>query len=148
MKLHPEWREFIELLNSRGVEYLVVGAHALSQYGRPRFTGDLDIFVRRSPENAVRLMEVLAAFGFGNVGLSAADFEKEDQVVQLGFPPVRIDLLTSLTGISFEEAWISRQTGTIDAVPVAFPSREVFLKNKRATGRGRDQGDVASLGED
>jgi len=146
MPLPKDWREFIELLNSRGVEYLIVGAFALAFHGVPRFTGDIDILVRRSAENSARIEEVLRAFSFASLGLSAADFLNPDQVIQLGHPPNRIDLLTSITGVAFEEAWADRVAGELHGIPVRFIGREMLIRNKRATGRAQDKADLEALG--
>lgn len=145
MKLQRDLREFVELLNSHGIEYLVVGGHAVSFHGHPRFTGDIDFFIRRSPENAARLLAVLAVFGFGDLGLTSTDFMTQDRVVQLGRPPNRIDLLTGVSGVTFEEAWATRVAATLDGLPVCFPSREVLLRNKDASGRAKDLADAAIL---
>ena len=145
MAVPKDLREFIESLNSHGVEYLIVGAHALAFHGFPRYTGDVDVLLRATPENAARVEQVLVAFSFASLGLSAADFLDAGRVVQLGMAPNRIDLLTSLTGVSFEDAWDRRVTGDLDGVPVAFLSRETLIKNKRATGRTQDAADVENL---
>ena len=145
MKIPKDWREFIELLNSHRVEYLIVGAHALAFHAHPRNTGDLDIFVRRTPENAERVERVLRAFGFSSSGLSAADIERPDQIVQLGFAPNRIDVITSITGVTFDEAWRGRVASELDGIPVQFIGRDAFLRNKRATGRTKDLADAAEL---
>src|ERR1700737_4781118 len=108
MPLQKDLREFIESLNSRRVEYLIVGAHALAFHGVPRYTGDIDILIHNSPQNAARLQEVIVAFSFASLGLSAEDFLAPDRVIQLGVPPNRIDLLTSITGLEFAEAWAGR----------------------------------------
>lgn len=146
MPLQKDLREFIESLNSRHVEYLVVGAFALAFHGVPRSTGDIDLLVRPSPENAARIEEVLVQFSFASPGLSAADFIEADQVIQLGHPPNRIDLLTSITGVGFEEAWAARVAGNLHGVPVRFISRDCLIQNKRATGRTRDIADLEALG--
>jgi hypothetical protein len=145
MAVPKDLREFIESLNSHEVEYLIVGAHALAFHGFPRYTGDVDILVRPTSENAARIEHVLVAFSFASLGLSADDFLHPGRVVQLGIAPNRIDLLTSLTGVMFEEAWDRRVPGTLDGVPVAFLSRETLIKNKRATGRTQDAADVENL---
>ena len=132
-------------MNSHGVEYLIVGAHALAFHGFPRYTGDVDVLLRPTPENAARIERVLVAFSFASLGLSATDFLDTGRVVQLGIAPNRIDLLTSLTGVPFEEAWDRRVPGNLDGVPVAFLSRETLIKNKRATGRTQDAADVENL---
>src|SRR5438045_1838126 len=108
MRLAKDFREFVALLNSNHVEYVIVGGYALAFHGAPRYTGDIDILVRRSPENAARLETSLATFGFGSVGISAKDFLEEGQIVQLGYPPHRIDILTSISGVSFDEIWERR----------------------------------------
>jgi hypothetical protein len=149
MPLQKDLREFIESLNSRKVEYPIVGAHALAFHGVPRYTGDLDILVRASPENAAKLEEVLVEFSFAALrsaaGLSAADFLAPGRIVQLGLPPNRIDLLTSITGVEFEEA-CGRVAAHLHGVPVCFLGKVSLIKNKRATGRTRDKADLEALG--
>lgn len=145
MPLHPDWKEFLGLLNSRGVEYLVVGAHALALHGVPRYTRDIDIFVRPTPENAERLQFVLKEFGFGSLEITTKDLQTPDRVIQLGVEPYRVDLLTSLSGSDFEDAWSDHASGDIDGVPVNFLSVRAFRKNKLATGRTKDLADVEAL---
>lgn len=140
-----EWRAFVELLNSSGVEYLVVGAVALAFHGFPRYTGDLDIFVRSTAENASRLERVLVSFGLESLGLTAADFVGSYQVVQLGIRPNRIDILTSLEGVSFGEAWASRIQAEYAGLPVSFIGREALVKNKRSNPRPQDRADLNAL---
>ena len=147
MPLQKDLREFIESLNSHRVEYLIVGAHALAFYGIPRYTGDIDILIHNSPENAARLQEVITAFSFASLGLSAEDFLLPGRVIQLGVPPNRLDLLTSITGVEFEEAWAGRVDGTLQGIPVSFIGKDSFIRNKRATGRTRDKADLEALGE-
>jgi hypothetical protein len=147
MRLQKDLREFIGLLNSHGVEYLLVGGYALAFHGAPRYTGAIDVFVRRTEENAARIERAIQAFGFASMGLGAGDFARPDAIVQLGQPPNRIDLLTSITGVGFEEAWAGRAAGDLDGLPVHFIGREAFLKNKRATGRTQDRADLERLGE-
>ena len=101
MTLHPDWLAFIELLNSHGVEYVIVGAWARVFHGIPRATGDIDFFVRKSAANAERLMNALQAFGFGSAGITAEDFTAPDRIVQLGAAPYRIDIITSISGVSY-----------------------------------------------
>ena len=135
------------MFNDRHVEYLIVGGYALAFHGAPRFTGDLDIFVKAEASNANRIMTALEAFGFGSIGLTASDFERPDQIVQLGVPPVRIDLITSISGVSWEEAWAGRVTGRYGDTPVQYIGREQFVANKRATGRTKDVADIEVLDE-
>jgi hypothetical protein len=146
MPLPEDWRAFIESLNSSRVEYLVVGAVALAYHGFPRYTGDLDILVHNTLENAQRLEAVLASFGFGSLGLKAADFVGCYQVIQLGMPPNRIDLLTSITGVSFDEAWAGRVEGEFAGIRVSFIGRKELIQNKKSTGRSQDYADLEVLG--
>jgi len=144
-QLSSDLREFIRLLNTKNVEYVVVGAWALAFHGRPRYTGDLDIFVARHPQNAARLMEVLEEFGFGSAGIAKDDFLQENHVIQLGRVPNRIDILTDISGVTFEEAWQSRDKGAISGVEVQIISRDHLIKNKRAATRDKDLADVGFL---
>ena len=144
MQLSTDLREFIELLNSRGVEYIIVGAHSLAFHGKPRFTGDLDILIRPTPGNASRLASVLQDFGFG-AEFNQLDFLQDNQVVQLGRAPHRIDLLTSLSGVQIDEAFSTKVAGEIDAIPIGILNKELLIKNKQAVGRPQDLADIESL---
>jgi hypothetical protein len=137
---------FIESLNSNGVEYLIVGAVALAYHGFPRYTGDLDVLVRNSPGNTRRLESALAGFGFASLGLKAADFADSYRVIQLGVPPNRIDLLTSITGVPFDEAWGDRVDADLEGTRVSFISRQALIRNKRLAGRAQDKADLEVLG--
>ena len=143
--LQSDLREFIGLLNSLKVEYLVVGGHAVAFHGHPRFTGDIDFFIRATGENAERVLRVLAAFGFGSLGITAADLTEPGQVVQLGRPPNRIDILTSISGVDFDSAWTSRDPADLDGHAVNFIGADELLKNKQASGRPKDLADAAKL---
>jgi hypothetical protein len=145
VKLAKDLREFIELLNSRRVDYIVVGGHAVAFHGHPRYTGDIDFLVRPSPENAERLIESLKEFGFSNLQLSADDFTRPNTIVQLGYPPNRIDLLTSISGVDYGEAWSGKATGELDGLRAFFLGFDALLKNKRAAGREQDLADVNKL---
>ncbi|MCX6641482.1 MAG: hypothetical protein NTW14_13540 [bacterium] len=147
MEIQPDFKELLELLNARSVEYLVVGAHALAFHGAPRTTGDLELWVAPTADNAAKIFSALTDFGFGDVGLTPADFTQPDQIVQLGFPPVRIDLITSLTGVTWDAAWPSRTSGRLAGIPVFYLNREQFIVNKRATHRKKDLADLEALGE-
>lgn len=143
-------RDFVEMLselNAAGAEYLVVGAHALAAHGVPRATGDLDIWVRATPENARRVLEALRNFGAPLFDLSVDDLSKPETVFQIGVVPVRIDLLTSITGIAFEEAWAARMPVRVEGVPFGVIGRADLLRNKRATGRPKDLLDADALAE-
>ena len=148
MELQPDYRDLLALLNAHSVEFIIVGGYALAFHGAPRFTGDLDILIRANPENADRVMRALEEFGFGSTGLKAKDFLSPDKVVQLGVPPVRVDILTSLTGVAWEEAFSGRVPSKYGDVPVYFMGRKQFVVNKRALGRKRDLADLEALGED
>ncbi len=148
MDLETDFKELLGLFNSHGVEYLIVGAYALAHHGVPRYTGDLDILVRPSSANAARIMESLRTFGFGDTGLTEEDFEKPDAVVQLGVPPVRVDIITSISGVSWNEAHGDRVEGQYGDLPVAFLGRQQLIANKRASGRKKDLADLEALGEE
>lgn len=143
-------RDFCELLEcfaAKGVSAIIVGAYALAWHGAPRMTGDLDVLVEPSAENAERIIDALTTFGFGNVGLSAADFQRPDVVIQLGVPPVRVDLLTGISGVTWEEVWAGRVAGEFGGVPVSFIGLAELRRNKLASGRHKDLADLEALGE-
>ena len=148
MEVQPDFRDLFALLNEHKVEYLIVGGYALAFHGAPRYTGDIDIFVQPHPENARRILRVLAAFGFQFPNLTADDFQSPNKVVQLGVPPVRVDLITSITGVSWEEAAASKEPGYFGDIPVHYIGREQYIANKRATGRKKDLADIEALGEE
>jgi hypothetical protein len=147
MEVQKDFRDLLELLNAHKVEYMIVGAYALAFHGAPRYTGDMDIFVKPDSENARRIIAALNDFGFGSAGLTVADFEVEDRVVQLGFPPVRVDIVTSITGVSWEKAVSERIKGIYGDIPVYYIGRRQFISNKRALGRKKDLADLEALGE-
>lgn len=141
-------RDFVEMfaaLSAAGAEYLVVGAYALAVHGRPRATGDLDIWVRATTENARRVWAALEAFGAPLRDLTLEDLSSGDLVYQIGIAPARIDVLTGLTAVAFDEAWPSRVTVTVEGVAVPVIGRAELIRNKRALGRPRDLADVAEL---
>ena len=144
-KLQRDLREFIGLLNSHKVDYLIVGGHAVAYHGYPRYTGDFDFLVKSSDANADRLVQVLKDFGFGTLGIGRETFLKPEQILQLGLPPNRIDILTSISGVDFETAWRGRAVASLDGLPVAFIGKAELLRNKEASGRPKDLGDVAKL---
>lgn len=143
--LHPKIREFIELCLSQKVEFLLVGGYALAFHGAPRFTEDIDFMVLVSSENADKLDRVLKDFGFGDIGITRDDFLEVDQVIQLGRAPNRIDLLTGISGVSWQEAWESRSTVDFDGLAIPLIGRNELIQNKKATGRPQDLADVARL---
>lgn len=146
MDVPNDFKELLALLNAHKVEYLVVGAFAMAHHGAPRFTGDLDILIKPEEENARRILACLDAFGFASLGLSISDFTQPEQVVQLGVAPVRVDFITTLTGVSWQEAIDSKMEGLLAGVPVYFLGKEVIRKNKKALGRHKDMADLEALG--
>ena len=145
MTLHADIHEFIELCLSQRVEFILVGGYALAFHGAPRFTEDIDLMILVSPENAEKLDHVLKEFGFGGAGISRDDFLEVDQVIQLGRAPNRIDLLTGISGVTWEEAWKTRSTVSLDGLEVPLIGKEELIRNKKATGRPQDLADVARL---
>jgi len=145
MKLDKDFNEFVELFVAKDVRFLVVGGYALAAHGYPRATDDFDAWVWVNSENAKKIVECLAAFGFGSLNLTTDDFTTLDRVVQLGYPPYRIDIITSISGVEFDSAWANRLVVDIDGLQVPFIGRDDLLTNKRATGRPKDLLDVAYL---
>lgn len=145
MTLSKDSREFLESLNFRGIEYVIVGAHSLAFHGRPRYTGDLDILVRATPENAARLVDLLNQFGFADSGFKESDFTQPEQLIQLGRAPNRIDLLTSITGVTTDEAFVGKVPAELDGILVFILSKEALIRNKRAVGRPQDIADLSAL---
>ena len=143
-----DFEELFGCLTARNVRFVVVGGHALAYHGQPRYTKDLDVFVEPSPENAARLLLALEDFSFGGLGLTAADFDRPGKVVQLGVAPNRIDLLTAIDGVPFDEAWRGRVVGRFGTESVPFLGRRELLANKRAVGRLQDLADIEALGPD
>ena len=143
--LSQDFREFIELLNSNEVRYLIVGGYAVAVHGYPRYTKDLDLWIYADPENVEKLIGALKQFGFGSLGLTPDDFLTPDQVIQLGYPPNRIDLLTSLKGVDFKNAYESRDQIEIDGLFADFVDLENLKKNKASTGRPQDIADLENL---
>lgn len=140
-----DFKEFIELLNLNKVKYLVVGGYALALHGHPRYTKDIDIWILPDPENAERIVKTLLEFGFSSLKLDTSDFLESGNVIQLGYPPNRIDILTSADGVNFDECYTSRIHEVIDGVTVDFIDLENLIRNKTATGRLQDLADLESL---
>ncbi len=145
--LNEDFRDLLLLLADAGAEFLIVGAYALAFHGAPRASGDIDLFVRPSSINAQRVFDVLVRFGapLQSAGVAAADFAQPGAVYQIGLPPRRIDLLTEISGVTFDEAWASRITAELEGRPVSFLGREALVKNKEAAGRAKDLADLARL---
>jgi hypothetical protein len=145
MKLTRDLKEFIELLNAHGVEYILVGGWAFGFHATPRYTGGLDFFLKCDSENGARLKRALAAFGFGDLPGCEESFLQPDRILQFGVPPNRIDILTQISGVTFTEAWDTRIHAELEGAPVPFISRECLLRNKIAAGRLKDLADVDAL---
>jgi hypothetical protein len=145
MALSKDWREFLELLNSRGVDYVIVGAKSLAFHGRPRYTGHLDILVRPAPENARILVDLLNQFGFAQSGFKESDFLEPEQMIQLGRAPNRIDLLSSISGVTTDEAFATKVSAILDGILVFVLGKDALIRNKRALGRPQDLADLETL---
>ena len=143
--LDQDFKEFIESLNDNHVRYLVVGGYAVAFHGHPRYTKDIDIWVELEPANAKKIIGALKQFGFGSLDLNPEDFLVADQIIQLGYPPNRIDLITTLVAVDFEECFAAREEAMIDGIIVNFIDIENLKKNKAASGRPQDIADVANL---
>jgi hypothetical protein len=148
MEVQQDFKDLLALFNEHEVAYAIVGGYALAFHGAPRYTGDIDILVRPDPENAQHILDSLDNFGFGSLELKTEDFSDPDKVIQLGYPPVRVDIVTSITGVSWDEVLSGRIAGTYGDIPVHYIGRPQFVKNKRATGRKKDLADLEALGED
>jgi hypothetical protein len=147
MEVYRDFKELLELFNAHSIEYLVVGGYALAAHGAPRNTGDIDLWVNSTRDNAVCVLRSLEQFGIGGIELSTEDFVKPDNVVQLGVPPVRVDLVTAIDGVTWDIAWPGRLAGEYGLVSTNFIGRREFIINKRASGCLKDLADVEALGE-
>lgn len=147
MDLPPDWNEFFRLFNSNHVRYLVVGAHALAANGRPRATADLDIFIEPTLKNAKAVATALEEFGFRALAKEVEAFATPDRMATLGQPPLRIDVMTSITGVTFADAWRTRKAGKMGTHHVFFLGKDALIRNKRASGRVKDLLDIELLQE-
>jgi hypothetical protein len=145
LDLAPDFDEFCALLSARGVEFVIVGAHALAFHGAPRFTGDLDILVRPTIENGLRLLDAITAFGFPTAPLSADDVAGGGKLVEMGVPPVQIHVMSAIDGVTWDDVWRGRATGVLGSHTVSFIGRDAFLRNKLAAGRPKDLADIEAL---
>ena len=144
-KLHQDYREFIKLLNENKVEYLVVGAFAMAFHGHPRYTGDIDFWIRNNDQNAGKVYKAIIDFGFPSDDITAKDFTIEDLIFQMGYPPVRIDVFTSISALDFGESYSRKELKNIDGLSVSFLNIEDLKKNKKAVGRKKDMADLEAL---
>ncbi len=145
MILSQDFKEFVELLNANHVRYLVVGGYAVAIHGHPRYTKDLDVWVEPDPDNAGRIIDALDQFGFGSLQLTRDDFVQPEQIVQLGYPPYRIDLITSIAGGEFESCYSNRKSIDVSGVTVNFIGLDDLRRNKAASGRPQDLADLHHL---
>ncbi|HEV8537304.1 MAG TPA: nucleotidyl transferase AbiEii/AbiGii toxin family protein [Bacteroidota bacterium] len=140
-----DFEEFFELLNRHKARFLIIGGYALAFHGRPRYTDDIDILIDSTPTNAGRALKAVEAFGFKNIGITKEDFLKPNFIIQLGYPPLRIDILTGIVGVTFDRAWKGRLAGKFGKQQVWYISRDDLISNKLASGRSQDITDVKSL---
>jgi hypothetical protein len=145
MKLTRDLKEFIELLNAHRVEYLLIGGWAFGFHATPRYTGDIDFFLKCDAENGKRLRQVLSEFGFADLPGLEESFLQPDRILQFGIPPNRIDILTQIDGVSFAQAWESHIEGELEGLRLPLISRECLIQNKLAAGRAKDMADVEAL---
>ena len=143
--LNRDFKEFIQSLNDNHVRYLIVGGYAVAFHGHPRYTKDIDVWIEMTQENSGNVIKALEQFGFGSLGLKEEDFLIPDQIIQLGYPPSRIDLITTLSGVDFASCYASRVQIDIDEIQVNFIDLENLRKNKQASGRHQDLADLESL---
>ena len=145
MDLAPDFDEFCGLLTAHGVEFVIVGAHALAFHGAPRFTGDLDILVRPAEENGRKLLAAIAAFGFPVERLTAAAIADGTKLIEMGVPPVQIHVMSGIDGVTWDEVRSSQREGAVGGRVLPFIGRDAFLRNKRAAGRPKDLADIEAL---
>lgn len=145
MDLAPDFNEFIGSLNAHGVEFLIVGAYALAVHGAPRFTGDLDVLIRPTVENAARLLTAVRAFGFPVQSLRPEGLLEPRRMLQMGVEPVQIHVMTAISGLSWDEAWAGHVMASIGDHEAPFLGRDAFLRNKRAAGRLKDLADIEAI---
>lgn len=148
MEVQQDFKELCKLFNAHNVDYIIIGTYALAFHGVPRYTGGIDILVRADTENAKRILNALNDFGFSSLELNVDDFTSPDRVIQLGISPVRVDILTSITGVSWDNAKNSRIKGSYGDVSVYYIGQQQLIANKRAIGRKKDLADIEALGEE
>lgn len=143
--LNPDFKEFVKLLIKNQVEYLVVGGYAVSIHGYPRYTGDLDVWINPTPQNASLVVQTIDDFGFSSFELKDEDFTKQYGIIQLGYPPVRIDIINTIDGVGFTECYARKAVFDIDGLKINFINFEDLIKNKKTTARPRDIDDIENL---
>lgn len=148
MELHQDFKELFELLIKYEVNFVLVGAYALALHGAPRYTGDLDILIESQENNAKKILQALDEFGFGSLGITEGDLLVPGKVIQLGQPPVRIDFITSITGVEWKEVYKNREEAMCGNLRLPYIGKDQLIKNKKATARKRDLADIEALGEE
>ncbi|GAB4139977.1 MAG: hypothetical protein Fur0015_10530 [Ignavibacteriales bacterium] len=145
MRVEQDFEDFIRLLNKHKVKYLIVGAYALALYTEPRNTGDIDVFIERTEENAYNILSALKEFGFESLGLKVTDFMTENMVIQLGVQPVRIDILSSISGVDFQDAYQEKEVKNFGKSKANFISKKFMILNKKTSNRKKDLADLELL---
>lgn len=145
MTLAQDFEDFVKLLNKHHVDYMVVGGYALAFHGKPRHTGDLDIWINRSETNAVKLVSAIKEFGLASLGLTKSDFMQEGYVTQIGYPPLRIDILNTIDGVKFEDAYPNKLIIDVDGIEIKYIGLREFIVNKTASGRSQDIADLKEI---
>ena len=148
MEVQQDFNELLKLFNARKVEYVIIGAYALAFHGAPRYTGDIDVLVKPEQDNARKVLNALNDFGFTGLDLSSDDFSFPGNVVQLGVQPERIDIVTSITGLTWEQIAANRVSGVYGDIPVYYIGKKDFIANKKALGSHKDLADIEALGEE
>ena len=143
--MNDDLKELLELLNEKKVKYLVVGGYAVAFYGFPRYTGDIDIWFKPSAKNVNKLLDTINAFGFASIQLSVKDFMEKDSIIQLGYPPNRIDFLNNIDGVNFDECYKSRNIYEFENIKINLISIEDLIKNKKSSNRTKDKLDLENL---
>lgn len=145
MRIEKDYEELLQLLNKHEVRYCIVGAYAVAFYGKPRYTKDMDILVEPSVENGKRIVQALNDFGFGSLDLSEQDFAEEGNIIQLGYEPVRVDIITSIKGVTFDQAWTNKTLGNYGKEKVFFIGLKELIRNKERAARKQDMVDLDLL---
>jgi predicted nucleotidyltransferase len=145
MRLEKDYEEFLKLLNKHKVKYCIIGAYAVAFYAKPRYTKDMDIFVEPSVDNAEKILKVLTEFGFGELSITPDDLTQEGNIFQLGYEPVRIDIMTKIEGFRFQDVWRNRVLGEYGSERVSFISLDDLIENKKISGRHSDIVDIELL---
>ena len=145
MKIEKDYEDILRLFNKHKVRYAIVGAFAVAFYALPRYTKDMDILVEPSEDNGRRIIKALNKFGFGSLNLKNEDFIRPGRIIQLGYEPVRVDLLTSISGVSFQKVWQHRKRAVYGRIKVSFIGKQELIKSKKAAGRKQDKLDLETL---